>query len=79
MPVIRKEYPCGCCIGITVACNRMRSTGVLVKCLICTDASLQSRINVISAYIKIEPKASKYLAAQDISLPSILQSSFPYA
>ena len=71
MPVIRKDYPCGCCIGIAVVRNQMRSTGVLAKCFTCTESIIQGRLNAVFAEIKIEPKASKYLASQDIKLPSI--------
>ena len=49
----------------------MRSTGILAKCLTCTDSIIQGRLNALFAEIKQEPKASKYLATQDISQTSI--------
>jgi len=68
MPVIKKEYPCGCCIGIAVVRNRMRSTGILNQCKTCTDAIMQARLDIIFAEIKEDPKASKYLLALDSAL-----------
>jgi hypothetical protein len=62
MPVLRKTFPCGCCVGIAIGGNKFLGIGLVERCGNCTEFAMECYLREVHYEIDGYGTVTKYLA-----------------